>query len=56
MAGLDLTLVRESHPARRREWHILQAAKHEATLAVDLYNRPAQDRSLEAFVVHMNIA
>ncbi len=43
-------------PARRREWHILQAAKHEATLAVDLYNRPAQDRSLEAFVVHMNIA
>jgi hypothetical protein len=33
-------------PARRREWHILQAAKQEATLAVDLYNRPAQDRSL----------
>ena len=40
----------------RREWHILQAAKHEAVLAVDLYNRPLLDRSLEAFTVHMNIA
>jgi hypothetical protein len=41
---------------RRREWRILQAAKKEAVLAVDLYNRPGADRSLQAFIVHMGIA
>jgi len=34
----------------------LQASKNEARLAVDLYNRSAQDRSLEAFIVHMSMA
>lgn len=37
-------------------WHILQAAKREALIAVDLYNRPRSDRSLEGFVVHMMMA
>jgi Protein of unknown function (DUF3644) len=41
---------------RRRELRILQAAKKEAILAVDLYNRPGADRSLQAFIVHMGIA
>jgi len=37
-------------------WHMLQAAKDEALIAVDLYNRPRADRSLEGFVVHMIMA
>jgi hypothetical protein len=43
--------------ARKRVWqHQLEASKQEALLAVDLYNRPGEDRRLEAFVVHMQIA
>ena len=41
---------------RPRWWHQLQASKKEALLAVDLYNRPGDDRRLEAFVVHMHLA
>ena len=41
---------------RPRAWHILQTAKQEALLAVDLYNRANRDRSLEGFIVHMSIA
>jgi len=43
-----------SRPAKW--WHTLQASKNEARLAVDLYNRSSQERSLEGFVVHMNLA
>jgi hypothetical protein len=43
-------------PPRSRAWHVLQTAKQEALLAVDLYNRPSRDRSLEGFIVHMSIA
>jgi hypothetical protein len=35
---------------------MLQASKNEARLAVDLYNRSGNERQLEAFVVHMNLA
>jgi hypothetical protein len=35
---------------------MLQAAKKEARLAVDLYNRSVAERSLEGFVLHMHIA
>jgi hypothetical protein len=42
--------------ARPRWWHILQASRREALLAVDLYNRTAAERSLEGFVVHMHLA
>jgi hypothetical protein len=43
--------------ARARLWeHQLEASKHEALLAVDLYNRPGMDRRVEAFIVHMHIA
>ncbi len=42
--------------ARAKWWHMLQGSKKEALLAVDLYNRPGDDRRLEAFVVHMQIA
>jgi hypothetical protein len=41
---------------RPKWWHLLQAAKNEARLAVDLYNRPTEARSLEGFVVHMHLA
>jgi len=41
---------------RPKWWHQLQAAKNEARLAVDLYNRPTESRSLEGFVVHMHLA
>ena len=41
---------------RPRWWHQLQASRQEALLAVDLYNRSGDDRRLEAFVVHMQIA
>jgi hypothetical protein len=42
--------------ARPKYWHILQASKREALIAVDLYNRAASERSLEGFVVHMHLA
>jgi hypothetical protein len=42
--------------ARAKWWHMLQGSKKEVLLAVDLYNRPSDDRRLEAFVVHMQIA
>ncbi len=35
---------------------ILETAKDEAVLAVDLYNRQRQARTLEAFFVHMHLA
>lgn len=35
---------------------MLQASKAEARLAVDLYNRSGNERQLEAFIVHMNLA
>lgn len=47
---------------RPKWWHQLaqqpqlQAAKNEARLAVDLYNRPTEPRSLEGLVVHMHLA
>lgn len=41
---------------RPRWWHQLQAARQEAVLAVDLYNRSGHERQLEAFIVHMSIA
>jgi hypothetical protein len=38
-------------------WRImLEGAREEALLAVDLYNQPRQPRRLEAFLVHMHIA
>lgn len=43
-------------PPRPRWWHTLQAAKKEARLAVDLYNRQGNERQLEAFIVHMSLA
>lgn len=42
---------------RKRKWeHELEASKREALLAVDLYNRGGEKRSLPAFVVHMHLA
>lgn len=41
---------------RPRWWHLLQASKNEATLAVDLYNRSGKERQLQAFIVHMALA
>lgn len=41
---------------RPKWWHKLQGSKQEALLAVDLYNRSGEQRRLEAFVVHMQIA
>lgn len=45
--------VMGAHP---KWWHILQGSRQEAVHAVDLYNRAAAERSLEAFVVHLNLA
>jgi len=42
--------------AHAKWWYTLQASRSEAVLAVDLYNRTAAERSLEAFVVHMHMA
>jgi hypothetical protein len=42
--------------AHRKYWHILQASKREALIAVDLYNRAAAERSLEGFVMHLHLA
>lgn len=41
---------------RPRWWHVLQASKNEAVLAVDLYNRSGELRQLEAYIVHMSLA
>jgi hypothetical protein len=41
---------------RPKWWYKLQGSKHEALLGVDLYNRSGEQRRLEAFVVHMQIA
>lgn len=41
---------------RTRIWHMVQASKAEALIAVDHYNTNAERRSLEAFVVHMHLA
>jgi Domain of unknown function (DUF3644) len=35
---------------------MVQSAKEEALLAIDLYNRPITPRYFEGFVVHMHIA
>jgi hypothetical protein len=43
-------------PRRPKWWYTLQASKNEACLAVDLYNRSSSERSLEGFIVHMNLA
>jgi hypothetical protein len=41
---------------RAKWWHVLQASRKEALLAVDLYNRAASERSLEGFVMHIHVA
>src|SRR3954462_9591000 len=41
---------------RPKWWYKLQGSKHEALLAVDLYNRSGEQRRLGAFVGHMQIA
>jgi Protein of unknown function (DUF3644) len=41
---------------RSRWWHLLQASKNEASLAVDLYNRSGTERQLQAFIIHMALA
>lgn len=41
----------------RATWRVvLDGSRHEALLAVDLYNQPRQQRRLEAFFVHMHLA
>lgn len=41
----------------RARWRVmLDGARHEALLAVDLYNQPLQPRRFEGFLVHMHIA
>ena len=41
---------------RTRVWHMVQASKAEALLAVEFYNTTGERRSLEAFVIHMHLA
>lgn len=41
---------------RTREWHMAQASKAEALIAVEFYNTTGERRSLEGFVVHMHLA
>ena len=41
---------------RKRHWQIVEASRDEASLAVRLYNDPAEARSFEGFVVHMHLA
>ncbi len=43
-------------PRPARWTSTLDAARREATLAVRLYNDPAEPRAFEAFVVHMHVA
>lgn len=40
----------------RKHWPIVEASRDEASLAVRLYNDPAEVRSFEGFVVHMHLA
>ena len=40
----------------RRHWPMVEASRDEASLAVRLYNDPAEVRSFEGFVVHMHLA
>lgn len=42
--------------AKTRKARILDAARHEAALAIELYNSARQPRSLEAFFIHMHLA
>ncbi|MEV4522467.1 DUF3644 domain-containing protein [Micromonospora tulbaghiae] len=41
---------------RPRHWPMVAASQAEASLAVRLYNDPAEERSFEGFVVHMHLA
>ncbi len=41
---------------RTQVWHVVQASKAEALLAVEFYNTTGERRSLEAFVIHMHLA
>ncbi len=41
---------------QQKEMKIVVAARQEAALAARLYNDPSGSRSLEAFIVHMNLA
>jgi hypothetical protein len=49
-------MYRSAMAPRPRWWQKLQGSKAEVLLAVDLYNRAGEQRRLEAFVVHMQIA
>jgi hypothetical protein len=40
---------------RTQAWHMVQASKAEALLAVEFYNTTGERRSIEAFVVHMHL-
>lgn len=40
----------------RKHWAMVEASRDEASLAVRLYNDPAEVRSFEGFVVHMHLA
>lgn len=40
----------------RKHWPMVEASRDEASLAVRLYNDPAEVRSFEGFVVHMHLA
>ena len=40
----------------KKHWQIVEASRDEASLAVRLYNDPAEARSFEGFVVHMHLA
>lgn len=40
----------------RKHWPMVEASRDEASLAVRLYNDPAEVRSFEGFLVHMHIA
>lgn len=40
----------------RKYWPVVEASRDEASLAVRLYNDPAEVRAFEGFVVHMHVA
>lgn len=40
----------------RKHWPMVEASRDEASLAVRLYNDPAEARSFESFIVHMHLA
>ncbi len=61
--ALLLALLALARPERRaivsrpkRWWGNVRAARDEACLAVDLYNRSNEPRAFEGFVVHMHLA